>query len=36
MSTLARDGAAREKLLCIAETAMAAWPAETRNESSGA
>jgi hypothetical protein len=36
MSTLARDGAPREKLLHIAETAMAAWPPETRNGSSGA
>lgn len=26
MSTLARDGAAREKLLKVAETAMRAWP----------
>lgn len=36
MSTLARDGALREKLLHIAETAMAPWPPETRGESSGA
>jgi hypothetical protein len=26
MSTLARDGAARTKLLAIADTAMQAWP----------
>jgi hypothetical protein len=27
MSTLARDGAKREKLLRVVETAIAAWPA---------
>jgi AcrR family transcriptional regulator len=36
MSTLARDGAPREKLLRIAETAMTAWPPETRGASNGA
>lgn len=28
MSTLARDGASREKLLRVAATAMRAWPPE--------
>ena len=28
MSTLARDGAVRDKLLAVADTAMLAWPAE--------
>lgn len=29
MSTLARDGAPRKKLMSVASTAMAAWPAST-------
>ena len=36
MSTLARDGATRQKLLSVASMAMLAWPAEQEGRLSGA